>query len=289
MLANLEALAALARQGTMTRAALALHITQSAVSRRIATLEYELELQLIEKTGRRVRLTPAGLTLLNRTRPLMEELREAFLEQRAVVSGRIEIAVSVSVLISGAARVLGLLRESMPQIELSVQAHHASVAVEKVRSGEVLLALVQGQSEIAPDLHALPYRQQELVIVPSGLKKLRFPKKGALPVMAIEEYTEAWRFTGRSLREQSKVWGIKIAVESQVQSFSAIAEMAKAGFGHGLVPIGVARALGIQERDLLRFPKPGLRIPISLVGRQSTLDRPLVQEFYQQLAKHQAD
>ena len=46
MIANLEALAALADLGTMTRAAARLRITQSAVSKRIAALEGELSLRL---------------------------------------------------------------------------------------------------------------------------------------------------------------------------------------------------------------------------------------------------
>ena len=61
--------------------------------------------------------------------------------------------------------------------------------------------------------------------------------------------------------------------------------MARNGFGHGLVPLGVARALGIRPGDLVRFPTPGLTRPVSLIGRPTTLSLPLVQHFHQALVQ----
>ena len=71
MIANLEALAALADLGTMTHAATRLRITQSAVSKRIAALEREVGQPVTEAHGRGVRLTPAGHRLLQRAAPAL--------------------------------------------------------------------------------------------------------------------------------------------------------------------------------------------------------------------------
>ena len=70
MFANLEALAALAKEGTMSRAALVLKISQSAVSKRIHSLEDELGRTLLEARGRRVHLTPFACRLLETSQPL---------------------------------------------------------------------------------------------------------------------------------------------------------------------------------------------------------------------------
>lgn len=285
MLDNLHALSALHDHATMARAALSLHITQSAVSKRIASLELDFKQTLIERMGRRVRLTPAGLSLLERARPLMEGLKEVFLEEQSIHAGNLRIAVSVSVLLSGGAQILGTLRNKYPKLTLDIRAHHASLSVELVRSGECMLAFVQGKSEMAPDLRAVPVFEQEVVIVPSGLKRLVFPKHGTIDVITIDEYTEAWRFTKRALDTGKSIWGVRFTVQDTLDSFSAIAEMAKAGFGHGLVPLGVARALGIPAAKLVRFPKPGVHIPVSLIGRESTLAKPLIQEFHKELVR----
>lgn len=61
---NLDAFLASARAGHFTRAAEALHITQSALSQRILNLEQELATQLFVRSRSGVRLTPAGSELL---------------------------------------------------------------------------------------------------------------------------------------------------------------------------------------------------------------------------------
>ena len=70
MISYIEALEALAQEGTMIRAGTRLRLTQSAISKRIQALEDELRQPLIEKRGRRVALTPQAVQFLEKTRPL---------------------------------------------------------------------------------------------------------------------------------------------------------------------------------------------------------------------------
>jgi len=283
MLSNFEALSALAEHGTMSRAAVHMHLTQSAISKRIQNLEFEFGQKLIERSGRRVLLTPFAVGVLERIRPLVTQLKEVVLEKQVETTGHISVTMSVSLLIAGGAQMLAKIKENLPEIDLAVSAQHASIAVENVRSGKTSLAIVQGKSEIAPDLSALPVMEQQIVIVPSGLKTFRFPKKGSIKVLGIETHTEAWRFMERGIKANRALWGVSIELQDTVESFSAITELARAGFGHGLVPYGVARALGIAKEKIVTIPKPGLAIPISLIGRQTTLARPLVQKLYDEL------
>ena len=97
MIANLEALIALAEVGTMTRAATALRITQSAVSKRIAALEARLGLPLVEPDGRRVRLTADGTRLLQRAAPLVAELKSALMAEASEPAGVLVLGVSESI------------------------------------------------------------------------------------------------------------------------------------------------------------------------------------------------
>lgn len=283
MLDNILALAALSDCGTMHKAAYSLHITQSAVSKRIANLEYQLKKKLVEPRGRKVELTPVAVRLLERARPLMGELKELFIEEQADASGTLVIDMSVSVLLSGGAKALARVREKLPQLKFQVNAYHASVAVERVRSGESMVALVQGTSQIAPELSALPVFDQEVVIVPSALKTFRLRAGETVEVLAMEERTEAWNYISKGIKALNADKGIKIVPSVRLQSFSAIAEMARAGFGHGLVPAGVAQALNIPQKRLITFPDSLVKIPVSLIGRQSTLARPMLQKFYDSL------
>ena len=59
--------------------------------------------------------------------------------------------------------------------------------------------------------------------------------------------------------------------------------MAIAGFGHALVPSGVARTLKVPESCLIDLGEAGLKRPVRFVARKSTYSLPVVANFYQHL------
>jgi DNA-binding transcriptional LysR family regulator len=75
--ARLQALHEVARHGSLTRAAEALHLTTSAVSQQITLLERETRVQLVERHARGVRLTEPGRALVRHAEAVFTELRAA--------------------------------------------------------------------------------------------------------------------------------------------------------------------------------------------------------------------
>ena len=73
---------------------------------------------------------------------------------------------------------------------------------------------------------------------------------------------------------------LHITRRTSLESFFSVAQMALAGFGHGLVPVGVARTLGIDMKQLRSLGDEGLNRPVRFVARKSMFSRPLVQSFY---------
>ena len=74
---KLLAFATLARVGSFTLAARELHLTQSAVSHAIKSLEQELDCRLFDRLGRSVNLTPAGRQLLDHAHKILAEMKVA--------------------------------------------------------------------------------------------------------------------------------------------------------------------------------------------------------------------
>jgi DNA-binding transcriptional LysR family regulator len=74
---KLLAFTTLARVGSFTLAARELHLTQSAVSHAIKSLEDELEVRLFDRLGRSVKLTPPGTQLLDYAHRILAEMRIA--------------------------------------------------------------------------------------------------------------------------------------------------------------------------------------------------------------------
>lgn len=81
-LVELHAFLAVARAGSFRKAAEALCVTQAAVSRAVARLEEELGLDVLERSGAGVRLTPAGVELRRRTEKHVAALEDAALHLR---------------------------------------------------------------------------------------------------------------------------------------------------------------------------------------------------------------
>ena len=61
--------------------------------------------------------------------------------------------------------------------------------------------------------------------------------------------------------------------------------MALAGFGHGLVPVGVARTLGVSMDRVLELDKSALTRPVRFVARKSMFSQVLVRSFYNEVSR----
>ena len=279
MLDAFDALTALAEHGTMSRAGTALRITASSVSKRIATLEAELGTELLERDGRRVRLTAAGRRLVAEGTPHAAALRALAADTLAEASGLLRIAVSESILASWGPALLRAATDSLPGVRLRMATHRAPVCVDLVRSAEARVALVPAPSDLAPDLHTLQVATEEMTIVPAGLSRRGLGRAKRIDVLTIEPASGTWRAVRRQLGALRRAGGPELRVAATLQSFPGIVRMAAAGFGHALAPRGVARALGVPSRSLFRLPAPGLHRPISLVARRTAFGTSLLEEF----------
>lgn len=144
-LANLSAFLAVAESGSFSQAAERLHLTQPAVSKRIAALEQQLDVRLFDRLGREVGLTEAGRALLPRAYRILnvlDDTRRALANLHQEVSGRLVLATSHHI---GLRRLPALLRQfsrSYPQVSLDIRFMDSEVAYEEVLHGRAELAVV---------------------------------------------------------------------------------------------------------------------------------------------------
>jgi DNA-binding transcriptional LysR family regulator len=279
MIENLETLLALSRTGTMMEASTDLRVSQSAVSKRITALEKYYDRKLVQKKGRRVELTRHGRRLVDRISPILSELRDMFIDDAAGSSGELVIGVSDAILSSWGPEVFVSCKAEMPDVTFVFHTHRTPVVLDRIRSGEFMLGVCTGSADLDTDLQSEVLTQEPMVIIPSGCKKMTFPGKGELGVITIEDYSGAWRSFKDEVRR------LRIVREVSLESFFSVAQMAIAGFGHGMVPIGVARTLKVPDECLINLGDKGLTRPVRFVARKSTYSLPLVANFYQSLLR----
>ena len=95
-LRQLRHIAALAEQGNFGRAARACHVTQSTLSASVAELEALLGVPLVDRTTRRLVLTPMGESVVERGRAILEATEELVREAgegREPLTGTLRLGV----------------------------------------------------------------------------------------------------------------------------------------------------------------------------------------------------
>ncbi|MEE4298102.1 MAG: LysR family transcriptional regulator [Pseudomonadales bacterium] len=279
MVENLETLITLSKTGTMLETATVLKISQSAVSKRIAALERHYDRQLVERRGRRVVLTAEGTRLVEKAAPLVAELRSMFLEEPTLARGKIILGVSEAILASWGPTLFARVRRALPELEYEFHAQRSPVVLDRIRSGEYMVGLCTGSAEADTDLVSEVLRLEPMVIVPSNLEPFDADALKEVPVITIESRSGAWASIEDDMRR------LRIRRETSLESFFMAAQMALAGFGHGLVPRGVARTLGVPDERCIDMGRRGLNRPVRFVARKSMFSRPLVRNFHAALAK----
>src|SRR2546423_7959839 len=142
---RLRVLAAVARLGSVTAAAQELRYSQPAVSHHLARLEHETGTRLIQRVGRGIRLTEAGLLLAERAEEILGRLGAAEVELAAhsgLRAGRVRLAGVPAALATVVPRAAAAFTASHPEVELGFVEAEPPEALRMLRAGEVDVAVV---------------------------------------------------------------------------------------------------------------------------------------------------
>jgi len=158
-LRQLEIVQAVAETGSFTGAGRKLHVSQSAISRQILLLEDELNESIFLRVGRRIRITPAGESLVQLSNRVFGDIKETITvigDSQQVLSGTLRLAGGMTVCMY-----------VFPQLLQEYRRHHSLVEVKLITgTSQRLLQEIRGG---AADLGfiTLPVNETELVTVPA--------------------------------------------------------------------------------------------------------------------------
>jgi hypothetical protein len=176
----------------------------------------------------------------------------------------INLGCSESILSSWGAKTLSKLEKRYQKTTIIPHAHRGPVVIDKVRSGEYSLGLCAGHCIKAPELDYQEIGYEPFVIINPKHKTL----------MTIEDNSETWE----AIEAQVKRMGL--FPTKRLESFFPLAQLANFGSCSALVPLGVAKALGIRS-DKIKSTK--IKRPVILVARKSTFHRhdmkPIIEDF----------
>lgn len=239
-LRQLEILRAAAQTGSFTGAGQRLHLSQSAVSRQILLLEDELQEQLFLRLGRKIRITPAGVTLLALSERMFEDLertRAELLDQQTTVSGTVRLVGGMTVCLYVFPPLLKALRRAHPNVEVKLTPGATPRLLRQLRAGTADLGLLTLPVD-APDLVTVPVMREELLLIaapthPLSRKKVITPQDVARQPVVLFEAGSGSRRAVDEFFAQEQIAPKVVTETENVEIMKALVEI---GMGVSIVP-----------------------------------------------------
>jgi len=155
-ISNLKAFVSIANTGSFSLASEELFLTQPAISKRIASLESELNTPLFDRIGRKVRLTSAGETLYKHAQVILKEVnnaKQSVINLSDSIQGELKIATSHHIGLHRLPSVLTHYVSNYPSVDLAIEFMDSEDACKLIEQGEIELAIVTLPLTPIPNLH----------------------------------------------------------------------------------------------------------------------------------------
>jgi DNA-binding transcriptional LysR family regulator len=261
---QLRILVAVAKHLSLTRAAEELRLTQPAVSMQVKALEEMAGLPLVERVGRRVALTEAGVEMVHHAKAVLQVLAEAedvLAALRGLKAGRVSIAV-VSTAKYFAPKLLALFSRQHPEIELKLAVNNRDTVVQFLVENEVDLALM-GTPPHHLETTAFRFAKHPLVIVAAPDHPLAGERRIPVKALAAESFLvrEPGSGTRAAMERFFAAHHVRPAATTEISSNETIKQAVMAGMGLGFISqhaiglelsVGQLVLLAVEDTPILR-------------------------------------
>jgi DNA-binding transcriptional LysR family regulator len=278
---RLQLLREISRRGSIKAAAEAMEITPSAVSQQLAILEREAGVQLLEKSGRRVRLTEAAQRLVRHADAITGAIAAAEADlasmQRAV-TGTLRVSAFPTAARAVMPPVMTALSRLHPELRVTLRDLEADESLTALKNDEIDIAIVDdygdGSRVRDPGLEICARASATGAVSPT-------PTTPPAGEARLEEFRNAFwimdtdnSHLSRVVLQECRRLGFEPHIRSSCKDFSVIIALVEAGLGVGVLP-GLA-LLDRPVRAQVRPISPPLARRISSVIRPERRSHPMI-------------
>ncbi|CAM5423371.1 LysR family transcriptional regulator OS=Streptomyces alboniger OX=132473 GN=CP975_22540 PE=3 SV=1 [Streptomyces alboniger] len=272
-LAQLRAFAAVAEHLHFRDAAAVIGMSQPALSGAVAALEEALGVQLLERTTRKVLLSPAGERLAVRVEAVLGEV-EALMEEadavKAPFTGALRLGVIPTVAPYLLPTLITLVHETYPDLDLQVHEEQTSSLIEGLTGGRLDLLLLAVPLGV-PGVTELPLFDEDFVLV-TPLDHWLGGREG-IPREALKELRLLLLDEGHCLRDQAldicrEAGRAEAPVTTTAAGLSTLVQLVAGGLGVTLLPRTAVRVETSRSNQLLTGyfadPAPTRRVALAM-------------------------
>ena len=245
-LRQLEIIRAIADSGSFTAAGEKLHVSQSAISRQILLLEDELGEPVFHRIGRRIRITPAGESLLQLSHRVFQDLHDtvsSISDKRESLRGTMRLVGGMTVCLYAFPALLAEVRRIHPSLDLKITVGSAERSIAMLRSGAGDLGLLTLPVEAA-DLISVPVLEEELLLITYPAHPLA--QKNEITGADLNKQSfilfETGSITRRLVEELFAREHIEAGIVMETENVEIIKAMVRHGLGISIIPWQAAAA-----------------------------------------------
>lgn len=256
---RLQLLLELSRWGSMRAVADVMHLTTSTVSQQLAVLADEAGTALVEREGRRVRLTPAGRRLADHAVTILAAIEAARvdLDPSAAPAGTVRVAAFATAIRDTLLPVARELSEVHPAVGLLIGEHEPPEALGLLAADDVDLALAYdynlAPARFDPSFETVPLWTTPWALgVPSGSPRVRGDSLAVFNRFADHDWIVNSRHTADTevVRTVASLAGFQPRIAHRADSLELVQQMILAGLGVGLLPARRPTIRGVGLRTL---------------------------------------
>ena len=274
---EIQTFVTVARLGSFSRAALALHRSQPAISRRIEMLESGFDVPLFERGRGGVALTDAGAALLPHAEAMLAAARdgaEAVSAVRQGEGGAVTLALVGSLANAGLTDLLGRFRERHPQVRLDLQTAISQTVGDLVLRGAAQLGL-RYLADPRPGLVSQTIAMEQMRVVCPADHPLADGRRHRASELAGEKWVAF--ASSRSPREsfvqflegKLRAAGLGDLDVLPIDGLTAQKRLVEAGFGIALLAeSGIEEELRTGTLKVVDVPALQASIPVTVVHRR---------------------
>lgn len=244
---QLEYFVAVAEESSFTRAATRVHVAQPGVSAQVRRLESELGQQLLDRSGRSVRLTEVGTAVLPFARAALSAVANARLavaELAGLVRGQVTVGMVSGCALPILAELLAAFHDLYPGVSIVLTEENSDRLVARLREGQLDLALIGSAGEAKSGVETAVIVAEELVAAVDHGHPLA--GAGSVTVNALRDLPliSLPRGTGvrAALDDTCAQAGFAPRIVFEASALPMVVQLATQGLGVAIIPASAAAA-----------------------------------------------
>jgi DNA-binding transcriptional LysR family regulator len=281
---QLRYLVTIVEEGGFTRAAERVHVAQPGVSAQIRLLERELGQELLDRSGRSVRLTEAGEAVLPHAQAALraiDQLRDVADAMAGLVRGRVRLGMVTSCGVPDVPDLLERFHRVHPGIDVTLSEASSHALVDQLRDGTLDVALIAVSARDPAGLELSVIVDEEIVAVVAPGHPLAGQETVGLGVLVGHTLISMPAGSGMRgvLDEVCTAAGVRPRIALEATNPGMLAQLAMRGLGVAIVPSSTAREHA-GRLHALKIVRPSPRGRLAMAwradGPRSTAARALV-------------